>query len=216
MAQSLQLAEERKTLNQFPHIALPSQLSWEGNSENWMFFKQKFEIYLLASGNSVASFATKCYVAVKDRLLRTKELTLARALEICCTSQRTKQQVEAISSPSACYSGLHNFLSQIDISDQKSLNMVRNNTKENIYPSTSAVNTHVDIKRHSTSQQQKKRNGFICKNCGYSHDRYKCPAFGKNCLKCGKRNHFSTKCRSISEIKENDDECNEIDMLFLG
>ena len=37
-----------------------------------------------------------------------------------------------------------------------------------------------------------------CWNCGYQHEHKKelCPAFGKTCNKCNKRNRFAAKCRS--------------------
>ena len=35
-----------------------------------------------------------------------------------------------------------------------------------------------------------------CKYCGKSHDRGSCPAFGKECSKCGKKNHFKAVCKS--------------------
>lgn len=36
-----------------------------------------------------------------------------------------------------------------------------------------------------------------CSKCGYNYDRnHKCPAEGKTCAKCGKRNHFAAVCRS--------------------
>ena len=34
-----------------------------------------------------------------------------------------------------------------------------------------------------------------CGRCGFVHLQGKCPAFGKNCNKCGKENHFSAVCR---------------------
>lgn len=39
-----------------------------------------------------------------------------------------------------------------------------------------------------------KKKEFSCNSCGYQHLRNKCPAFGKQCLKCGKQNHFSSMC----------------------
>ena len=41
-------------------------------------------------------------------------------------------------------------------------------------------------------------NGGIkdCKYCGSNHPCRQCPAFGKNCKTCGKRNHFAMKCCS--------------------
>lgn len=49
-------------------------------------------------------------------------------------------------------------------------------------------------------------NSFKCGNCGRSHAQNNCPARGKTCRKCGKRNHFAAVCRSsnsnVSEITE--------------
>jgi len=38
-----------------------------------------------------------------------------------------------------------------------------------------------------------------CKFCGYSHTTGKCPAFGKTCGNCGKKNHFQAVCRSATK-----------------
>ena len=35
-----------------------------------------------------------------------------------------------------------------------------------------------------------------CGRCGFVHQQGRCPAFGKNCNKCGKKNHFSAVCHS--------------------
>ena len=50
-----------------------------------------------------------------------------------------------------------------------------------------------------------KSNGFKsqtdytdCKFCGKSHDKGKCPAYGKVCNNCGHKNHFESKCTSKS------------------
>ena len=48
-----------------------------------------------------------------------------------------------------------------------------------------------------------------CKYCGGSHAIRKCPAFGKTCNKCGKRNHFAGICRSrsgnVQSVEEKDE-----------
>ena len=38
--------------------------------------------------------------------------------------------------------------------------------------------------------------GRDCKYCGSNHPHRQCPAYGKNCKTCGKKNHFAKKCRS--------------------
>lgn len=35
-----------------------------------------------------------------------------------------------------------------------------------------------------------------CEYCGYQHDYGRCPAFGKTCMICRRRNHFAKKCRN--------------------
>ena len=56
-----------------------------------------------------------------------------------------------------------------------------------------------------------------CGNCGTSHEPRKCPAYGKQCSKCKKFNHFQELCRSkkgcklhqVSEGTTAEDEDNE-------
>ena len=38
-----------------------------------------------------------------------------------------------------------------------------------------------------------------CKFCGKAHDKGKCPAYSKVCNKCGRKNHFESKCTSSSK-----------------
>ena len=39
-------------------------------------------------------------------------------------------------------------------------------------------------------------------NCGTSHEKKKCPAYGKLCHKCHKKNHFQKCCRSTTFVHE--------------
>ena len=47
-----------------------------------------------------------------------------------------------------------------------------------------------EIKNESTRQVHD------CANCGHSHAKRDCPAYGKDCYKCGGKNHFGKMCRS--------------------
>ena len=49
--------------------------------------------------------------------------------------------------------------------------------------------------KHREGQGQRAK-GKICGKCGMSHPLRECPAWGKECHKCGNKNHFSTQCRS--------------------
>ena len=54
--------------------------------------------------------------------------------------------------------------------------------------------------------QPKISEGMItnCKFCGHSHERKKekCPAYGKTCTNCGKKNHFNSKCHGKEARQE--------------
>jgi len=56
--------------------------------------------------------------------------------------------------------------------------------------SSDIVVSHVDKNKAKTQK---------CKFCGYTHPSGKCPAFGKTCSSCGKKNHFQSVCRSSSK-----------------
>ena len=47
--------------------------------------------------------------------------------------------------------------------------------------------------RKSSSQDKGRKK---CGNCGYSHLQKQCPAYGTECFKCKKKNHFSKLCQS--------------------
>lgn len=55
-----------------------------------------------------------------------------------------------------------------------------------------------------------------CKFCGGRHvrDRMKCPAFGQQCNRCGRNDHFAVKCpagKRLSEKSRADEKSQHID-----
>ena len=58
-----------------------------------------------------------------------------------------------------------------------------------------------------------------CKSCGAKHAPRKCPAFGKMCSKCNKRNHFAKCCwtKDVQDVQEADDDSafGEIDIIII-
>lgn len=61
-----------------------------------------------------------------------------------------------------------------------------------------------------------------CGKCGRTHDKGKCPAQGKKCLKCNKLNHFASVCRTkTKQFKNKTENVNEIESVedehfFIG
>ena len=54
-------------------------------------------------------------------------------------------------------------------------------------------------KRKSTSHQT--GNPSNCRNCGRQHPPKQCPAFGKECRKCKKKNHWAKFCLSSTPTR---------------
>jgi hypothetical protein len=57
-----------------------------------------------------------------------------------------------------------------------------------------------------------------CKYCGYDHVRGKCPAYGQNCKKCNKKNHFAKVCTSkvVNTLETNPNSKYSMNELFIG
>ena len=53
------------------------------------------------------------------------------------------------------------------------------------------------------------RQSRKCWSCGFSHEKFKCPAYGKECNKCKKLNHYAKMCktniRNVKMIEEYDE-----------
>ena len=54
--------------------------------------------------------------------------------------------------------------------------------------------------RHYAKKQKKPTTE--CKLCSYEHAPKQCPAYGKECRKCGKMNHFQSKCKQHRYVKQ--------------
>lgn len=51
-----------------------------------------------------------------------------------------------------------------------------------------------------TPSDEEKRKTFSCWNCGTRHGLRDCPAYGKTCNNCQRRNHFQSMCRSWKKV----------------
>ena len=89
-------------------------------------------------------------------------------------------------------------------------------------PGTQAVNA---ISRKSGNYQKKpgkqQKVNTQCKYCTGSHQKGKCPAYGKKCRSCGKLNHFSKACMStkkVHQLEASDDDTKQqnYDSFFIG
>ena len=65
--------------------------------------------------------------------------------------------------------------------------------------------TEVTVKQEINKTAVDRYRAKLCFNCGkhwpHQGGQRKCPAFGKQCTRCGKRNHFAKCCKNNQEIK---------------
>ena len=60
------------------------------------------------------------------------------------------------------------------------------------------------VNKDGTIKNKYRNVDQACKFCGTTHRRGSCPAYGKTCQKCSKRNHFAKVCRSIQAVVTED------------
>ncbi|KAL5468831.1 hypothetical protein EMCRGX_G029953 [Ephydatia muelleri] len=141
---------------------------------------------------------------IKERLLRERDLTLDKAIDLCRAEEQSKTQLKCISEEvSADLSLVHAI---------------------NPRPKHQPTVSHGSLPNEEAGAVKPISNQYptsICRNCGYQHKRDKCPAFGKRCNKCHKFNHFARYCRSSKGVstltqKEEEEEHSDADELVVG
>ena len=106
-----------------------------------------------------------------ERLLRVSDLTLQKALDVVRSAEATDMQMKELDSDSS----LHGIGREKDKSTDKK----------------------------TPSDNEEKRppsKKFSCWNCGTRHGARKCPAYGKTCSSCQRRNHFQSVSRSRKKV----------------
>ena len=98
---------------------------------------------------------------LRERLLREKNLTLDRTMDLCRAAQSSRAQVKELS---------------------KSEMAVH------------AVKTNEHYKNRQARQKTEKGTEIKCNKCGGSHAPRSCPAYGKTCNNCNKMNHYARCC----------------------
>ena len=111
--------------------------------------------------------------SVRSRLLREAELTLQKAIDICRAAEVTDSRMASIKNSQDSH------VNALDKDNKYLKSRQRDNKTKGI----------------SEASQQSK---VLRKYCGNKHlrDKNKCPAYGKSCKECGKKNHFAKMCKN--------------------
>lgn len=115
---------------------------------------------------------------MRKLLLRDSELTLAKAVEICQIHEMTEQHTKTLAAPKQ---------------SSENVDSLQNKMKE-----SQRAFKKKPITEHTT------QSIVNCSNCGGSHEakRDKCPAFGKQCHRCNKINHYKQCCKSMPSHRD--------------
>ena len=127
----------------------------------------------------------------RERLLRVPDLTLEKALDVVRSAEATEMQMKQLDSDSS----VHGIGREKDKSTDK--------------------------KTPSDEEKRPPSKKFNCRNCGTRHGARECPAYGKTCNYCQRRNHFQSVCRSRKKVHglgvEQQEEDHDLDStLFVG
>lgn len=165
---------------------------------------------------------------LQRKLLETADLTYNTAVDKCRAHEVTAEQMTAMSKTVS--------VNQIEESNHvaskknthyrkqhKGNNNKRHNTQSSNSSNSSKGNRCESTNERRGQQQQTyntHRNGNTsnaekiitnCKYCSLTHKVRQCPAYGKTCNSCSRKNHFSSVCKSknVSALSAYDSNCDE-------
>lgn len=125
---------------------------------------------------------------LRERFLREENLSLVDALSLCQAYEASKKQMSIIKN---------------ERDEGTSINKVQRKFTEK--PKNQKHSTKPKFEHHSGKatpvQKQDSRSLQPCKYCGNQHiwDTSLCPAYGKICSYCKKKNHFRSQCDSMKK-----------------
>ena len=140
--------------------------------------------------------------STKLRLLKEEDLTLNKAVNICCSSEIANIQLKSM---------------KVSSKEVKEVHAVHGKThrKSNKTPFNGGKTKLRATKDHQLSSKSHNSSKRKCYRCGrlLDHKLKDCPAFGQTCNSCGKENHFASVClsskqstRDVRAIDESDKE----------
>ena len=136
---------------------------------------------------------------MRRRLLETEKLDLAKAIQMCQVMETTVADLQHMSKKSET------------VEEEGPVALVR--TRKGFRSKENYVYKEGDRAENSTAGQQgtKWRERKGCSRCGTLHPPQQCPAFGKQCMKCQKYNHFARVCRGNDKPTNLVEEAVEVD-----
>ena len=119
----------------------------------------------------------------RRKLLQTRQLDLKTAIDICRASESAAKHLRAMSKPD----------------DVHAVRVDKQRDRDATSRARSSSRKPFNRRRPPTPTRR-------CQYCGRQHNANKssCPAYGKTCKICGRRNHFASVCRSKDKSTVNE------------
>lgn len=129
---------------------------------------------------------------VRMQLLKESKLTLDKAVEICQASECTKAQLKTFNSKDS-------ETVEVDAVQRAKPKATLHARKRDANPGQQ--------QQQRQQQQREQREIGNCERCGMQHAPKQCPAFGKECRKCGGKNHYARTCfsRKVQAVQRKSD-----------
>lgn len=143
---------------------------------------------------------------IKQKILERKPRTFDEAIQLARCLDTTKIQAKTLEDAAVIISPVH---TQKQYRQNKDQTKQSNGTKQS--SNTKRTDQSSTRKSRDNSKSPKKQVD-TCHRCSQVH-RYKCPAIGVKCKKCGKYNHYAVACRNK---QVNCIDRSENNSLFMG
>ncbi|XP_044756800.1 uncharacterized protein K02A2.6-like [Coccinella septempunctata] len=154
---------------------------------------------------------------VKDRLLRTKNLDLIKAVEICKSAEVTHKQLEVLCSSNSSSATRTEEVDLMEVRKKGKNSTQRYGRQKQQYKKGSTNDNSNYRNKISYNNYSNQSYEFRCTRCGSIHGPKSCRAYGKKCQNCGLMNHFSKLCKNknIKNIEIHEEESSDNEELFI-
>lgn len=150
---------------------------------------------------------------LQTRLLEIADLTYDVAVQKCRTNEITREQASTMNNNNISVHEVQKDAHTKNRNPKNHTNDRRSNTNKHNHSARSSNNTKPKAKEGQQQQssgrqqqQQPSTRRIDCTYCGLTHNIRECPAYGKICNKCSRKNHYASVCKSrnVAEIFVND------------
>ncbi|XP_024942173.1 uncharacterized protein LOC107269153 [Cephus cinctus] len=152
---------------------------------------------------------------LKNCLLREEDLNLEKCIKICRAVELTEIQTKTIGDEAKVHAvkKSEKHAATGNSRKQTSSGARGNNSGGSDKARSSGAGSKASGGAGRSSPSSSNQQRTSCQRCGRQHTYRQCPAYGKECNICKRKNHFAKMCRSKNSSEHRDD---KVDSLYVG